>query len=196
MSLRARALKRGCCWLVPAAALTVGAFFGVVAPSPAITQADIDGLARDAAVQLAFATRLQGRWACSGNARDGAVLKATMLLFTVKPGAYEFELTPQPASSTFPNVIETWEWRWSYAKQGQWFASADPRTAGACIQYTSDGWSGMRLLWIQHLAQSTVSRTFDRPPAGSLAYTLHDGVVSDPAKVVYRLSCRRSPAAR
>lgn len=171
----------------------------LLAATPAFTcngaragQPDPGAPARRAAAQLDFANRLQGKWTCSGRARDGAPYEATMLLFTVKPGTYEFELTPQPASAQHPNVIETWTWEWSYASHGSWWATPDKRTADAGVQYTSGGWDGTRLVWTQHVLGSRSTHTFERTPNGTLLFAIADG--AGDRSDAPRLICRRTPS--
>jgi len=157
------------------------------------SQATIDSLTRDAAARLGFTRKLQGRWACT-RATTGKPLKATILLFTLTPTVYHFEITPTPATPKWSNVIESWKWVWSFGTYGRWFSTADSRTAGAGIQYVSDGWDGSTLLWKQYVSPSMVSRTFELQPDGSLAFSVRDRSATAHPDDSYHLMCRRSPA--
>jgi hypothetical protein len=160
----------------------------------ALSQAQIDALTRDTAARFGFASKLQGCWTCGGLAADGKARKASIVLFTVTPGVYEFELTPTPASPAWSNIVETtWKWRWSYGTYGRWFATADSRTAGAGVQFVSGGWSGTRLEWKQFVSPSTITRTFELTADGSLAFTVRDTGNSEGSGGDYHLLCRRSP---
>ncbi len=176
------------------ATLALAAATLVPGSAPAQTsQATIDGLTRDAAARLAFTTKLQGRWNCTRDA-GGTPRKATILLFTLTPAVYHFEVTPRPASPKWSNIIESWKWVWSYGTHGRWFSTADPRTAGAGIQYVSDGWDGSTLAWKQYVSPSMVSRTFELLPDGGLALRVSDRSASAHPDDSYRLTCRRQPA--
>jgi len=176
------------------AALALVAICGATrgAAAQALSQAQIDALTRDTATRFGFTSKLQGRWACAGTSGDGKMRKASIVLFVVTPTVFEFELTPNPASPAWNNIVETWKWVWSYGTFGRWFATADSRTAGAGVQYVSDGWSGPSLVWKQFVSPSTVTRTFEIMTDGSLAFRVRDTASSAESSGNYRLICRRS----
>jgi hypothetical protein len=171
-------------------ALAAAALSASSAPAQT-SQATIDSLTRDAAARFAFTRKLQGRWTCT-RATSGKPLKATMLLFTLTPTVYHFEVTPTPASPKWSNIIESWKWEWSFGTYGRWFSTADPRTAGAGIQYVSDGWDGSTLLWKEHVSPSTITRTFELLPDGGLALGVRDRSAAAHPDDSYRLTCRRA----
>jgi hypothetical protein len=160
----------------------------------ALSQAQIDALTHDASAKLAFTTKLQGRWSCAGSAVDGHALKASMLLFHVKPDVYEFELTPTPASPKWTNIIETWQWIWSYGTHGRWFADPDARTSAAGTRFVTDGWTGSLLTWKEYVSPSTLTRTFALASGGGLTFSEKDSGAPDAAGRNYHLTCARSPA--
>ncbi len=184
--------RRASLGIMVALALTAAALVPSGAPAQT-SQATIDSLTRDAAARLGFTRKLQGRWTCT-RATSGKPLKATMLLFTLTPTVYHFEITPTPASSKWSNIIESWAWVWSFGTHGRWFSTADSRTAGAGVQYVSDGWDGSTLLWKQYVSPSMVSRTFELQPGGSLTFNVRDRSATAHPDDSYNLTCRRSPA--
>jgi len=184
--------RRGSVGIAFALALATAALAPSSAPAQT-SQATIDSLTRDAAARLAFTRKLQGRWTCT-RATTGKPLKATMLLFTLTPTVYHLEITPTPATPKWSNVIESWKWVWSFGTYGRWFSTADSRTAGAGIQYVSDGWNGSTLLWKQYVSPSTVSRTFELEPDGSLAFSVRDHSATAHPDDSYHLTCLRPPA--
>jgi hypothetical protein len=161
------------------------------ASASTLAASDPDGLARAADAKLDFARTYQGRWVCAGKAADAVRLHANVLLFTNKPGIHNFQLTFVPAQTKYPAISEVWTWRWMYGDVGSWYAAPDSRAADAGYAYTSDGPHDGTLLWKEHVAESSATRSFEAGGDGSLRFavrarTLHGDDAS------YVLDCKRS----
>jgi len=168
--------------------------FALGAVASAFAASDPDALARAADAKLDFARTYQGRYTCDGATSAGQPLRATMLMFTDKPGIHNFQVTFLKAKATEPNISELWSWRWSYGDVGSWFAVPDAHSPAGGFLFTSDGPRDGGLTWKEHVADSTTYRTFEPAPGGTLRFAVHDHTIrGDDAS--YVLHCKRAKAA-